>query len=112
MSTCPPGSGCEVELEIVNSSTGKALTSDHCRAFEMPADYMALPPEAEVAITVGLHCFDYFSDPGPWRITARYQDRNAQRADGQVPIPPLGADWFAGSVRSNSIEITAVPFMP
>jgi hypothetical protein len=113
MTTCSSGSGCDVTLEIINSSTGKTLASDLCRAFEMPPDYTALPPEGEIATTAGLKCFD-FSGSGPWRITARYQDRNARRADlvAKVPVPPLGAEWFAGSVHSNSIEILAVPLFP
>ena len=113
MTTCSSGFGCDVTLEIINTSTGKTLASNLCRAFKMPPEYTTLPPEGEIATTAGLRCFD-LSDPGPWRITARYQDRNARRADlaAQVPVPPLGAEWFAGSVHSNSIEIVAVPLFP
>lgn len=66
-----------------------------------------LPSKSKYAMlapgeTISVHVFwcAGFEGPGPWTIVAHYQDIGRQ-----IPVPPDGAKWFAGSLRSNALVV-------
>ena len=92
----------EVSIQVAESSVGKPLDTN-CRVRASLPQYVLLAPQSEISVVKPLGCVQ-FPNEGPWRLTARYQDRSTR-----LPPPPSGARWFNGIVVSNELEFYAKP---
>lgn len=91
----------ELWLDVTHVRTGERLEQS-CRAGRGApeiGEYAKLSPGSEIAVARSLHCFP-FEDSGPWKVVAHYRDRNKN-----VPRAPAGAQWFAGTLDSNELEL-------
>ena len=95
----------EVSLEVAPSSAGKPW-SDGCQVHPGPVQYVLLLPGSEISVVTVLHCLK-FPTEGPWRLTAKYEDRKRH-----IPPVPPGASWFSGALVSNELEFHAWPSNP
>lgn len=102
----PPCSGCAAEVRIEHVGDGSGAEEVPCTARSSPPsleslNYLALRPGDEISTVLVIPCL-HLPNPGPWRISVRYQDPSPEPLS-----PPPGARWFSGVATSNSIEILA-----
>ena len=95
----------EIWLDVEHVATREKLaaTCSSGAGSALPTDYLRLAPGASFSVIRELTCFP-FTDRGPWRIVAHYQDANTA-----PPLPPRAASWFTGSLVSNAIEMEVRP---
>lgn len=92
-----------LDVEHVTTHERLAVTCSSGAGSAVSSDYLRLTPGASFSVIRELTCFP-FTERGPWRIVAHYQDANTA-----PPPPPRAASWFTGSLVSNAIEVEVGP---